>query len=224
MLHVPGYHRLWPGLPTCSATRAIGNSMVGWQSHLDGPATPNAQRLPAWHAFGLGSTPFRSPLLRGSRLLSLPPGTEMFQFPGFPEPALCVQTGLTGHNPSRVSPFGDPWIVGWLTPPQGLSQPPTSFIGSRCQGIHRVLLFTCRRDARARYGVLKDRRRVDSAAFRPSGRRFRSVTSDAWSRGTTLPQSCTRCPPSTRLPRPGHSPTRANPRGDPRAGDHGRRR
>jgi hypothetical protein len=31
--------------------------------------------------FGLG--PFRSPLLRASRLISLPPGTEMFQFPGF---------------------------------------------------------------------------------------------------------------------------------------------
>ena len=27
--------------------------------------------------------PFRSPLLRESRLISLPPGTEMFQFPGF---------------------------------------------------------------------------------------------------------------------------------------------
>ncbi len=77
-------------------------------------------------------------------MLSLPPGTEMFQFPGFPVPTLCVQVGLTGHDPSRVSPFGDPWIKGWLTPPQGLSQSPTSFIGSWCQGIHRVLFYTCR--------------------------------------------------------------------------------
>ena len=77
-------------------------------------------------------------------MLSLPPGTEMFQFPGFPVPTLCVQVGLTGHDPSRVSPFGDPWINGWLTPPQGLSQSPTSFIGSWCQGIHRVLFVTCR--------------------------------------------------------------------------------
>ena len=30
--------------------------------------------------------PFRSPLLRTSRLISLPPGTEMFQFPGFASP------------------------------------------------------------------------------------------------------------------------------------------
>jgi len=70
----------------------------------------------------------------------------MFQFPGFPVLVLCIQTSLTGHYPSRVSPFGDPWIVGWLTPPQGLSQFPTSFIGSRCQGIHHVLLNTCCKD------------------------------------------------------------------------------
>jgi hypothetical protein len=29
----------------------------------------------------------RSPLLTESRFLSLPPGTEMFQFPGFASPA-----------------------------------------------------------------------------------------------------------------------------------------
>ena len=158
MLHVPGCYRLWPGFPSCSATRAIGNSLEDRQILLDGPTTPITQRLPAWHVIGLGYDPFRSPLLGVSLLLSLPPGTEMFQFPGFPVPVLCVQTGLTGHDPSRVSPFGNPWIYGWLAPPQGLSQPPTSFIGSWCQGIHRVPLTTCRRDARARYGVLKDRR------------------------------------------------------------------
>ena len=32
---------------------------------------------------GLGHCPVRSPLLRASQLISLPPGTEMFQFPGF---------------------------------------------------------------------------------------------------------------------------------------------
>jgi hypothetical protein len=146
MLHVPGSYRLWPGVPTCSATRALCNSSSDRQIEQDGPTTPMTQRLPAWHAIGLGYAPFRSPLLGGSRLFSLPPGTEMFQFPGFPVPALCIQAGLTGHDPSRVSPFGDPWIVGWLTPPQGLSQSPTSFIGSWCQGIHRVLFFTCRKD------------------------------------------------------------------------------
>jgi hypothetical protein len=35
------------------------------------------------NTLGLGSGPFRSPLLRASRLISLPLGTEMFQFPRF---------------------------------------------------------------------------------------------------------------------------------------------
>jgi hypothetical protein len=85
---------------------------------------------------------FRSPLLTESRLLSLPVGTEMFHFPTFPPPALCVQTGVTGLASSRVSPFGNPRITVWLSTPRGLSQIPTSFIGSWCQGIHRVPLKT----------------------------------------------------------------------------------
>jgi hypothetical protein len=85
---------------------------------------------------------FRSPLLTESRLLSLPVGTEMFHFPTFPPPALCVQAGVTGLASSRVSPFGNPRITVWLSTPRGLSQIPTSFIGSWCQGIHRVPLKT----------------------------------------------------------------------------------
>ena len=132
------------------------------------------QRLPALTRHRFRLNPFRSPLLGASSFLSLPPGTEMFQFPGFTDPALCVQAGLTGHDPSRVSPFGYPWICGWLTPPQGFSQPPTSFFVSQCLGIHHVLLVTCRRDARARYGVLKDRPTSSgSLAYRLAcGRRF----------------------------------------------------
>jgi hypothetical protein len=45
-------------------------------------------------------------------------------------------------SPSRVSPFGNPRITVRLPTPRGLSQVPTSFIGSWCQGIHRVPLLT----------------------------------------------------------------------------------
>jgi hypothetical protein len=38
----------------------------------------------SWVGFGL--FPVRSPLLRESRLISVPPGTEMFHFPGFALP------------------------------------------------------------------------------------------------------------------------------------------
>ena len=63
----------------------------------------------------------------------------MFQFPRSPSTVLCVQTGMTGHDPSRVSPFGYPRIKAWSTAPRGFSQPPTSFIGIWRQGIHRWL-------------------------------------------------------------------------------------
>ena len=46
-------------------------------------------------SFGL--VRFRSPLLAESFLLSFPPGTKMFQFPGFPPSRLCVQRAVTRH-------------------------------------------------------------------------------------------------------------------------------
>jgi hypothetical protein len=75
-------------------------------------------------------------------LFSLPAGTEMFHFPAFPPHCLCVQQRVTAHDDCRVSPFGHPRIKAWLTAPRGLSWPPTSFIGSWCQGIHRAPLKT----------------------------------------------------------------------------------
>src|SRR5579863_8180766 len=52
-----GYHLLWPDFPDCSTTT---------------------------HPIAMtGLFPFRSPLLRESRLISFPPVTEMFQFTGF---------------------------------------------------------------------------------------------------------------------------------------------
>ena len=45
---------------------------------------------------------------------------------------------MTRHHSCRVTPFGHPRIHARLTAPRGISQPPTSFIGSRCQGIHHA--------------------------------------------------------------------------------------
>jgi hypothetical protein len=100
------------------------------------------QRLPAITHDRFSLIRFRSPLLTESRLLSLPVGTEMFHFPTFPPHALCVQARVTGLSSSRVSPFGNPRITVWLSTPRGLSQIPTSFFGSWCQGIHRAPLKT----------------------------------------------------------------------------------
>ena len=73
---------------------------------------------------------FRSPLLSESLLFSLPMGTEMFHFPTFPPHTLYIQARVTGHDSSWVTPFGHPRITARLPTPQGLSQAPTSFIGS----------------------------------------------------------------------------------------------
>ena len=99
------------------------------------PTTPTGI---ASRRFGL--IPVRSPLLGESRLISVPPGTEMFQFPGFASAHLWIQCGMTGHYTGRVSPFGDPRIKAWLAAPRGLSQLPTSFIASWRQGIRHLPL------------------------------------------------------------------------------------
>jgi hypothetical protein len=136
--HVRGCHPLWRNFPRPSATHAICNSLPGRQSRRGGPTTPDTQRLPALTRARFSLFPFRSPLLRESRLLSLPAGTEMFHFPALPPAALCIQAAATPHDGGQVSPFGNPRITAWLPAPRGISQAPASFIGSWCQGIHRV--------------------------------------------------------------------------------------
>lgn len=111
-------------------------------THCTDPAEPvrKAPNNPA-HATPAGSHTWnglaiirvRSPLLTESLLFSLPAGTEMFHFPAFPPRILCVQIRVTGSRknaPGGVSPFGDPGITVRLSTTPGLSQIPTSFIGS----------------------------------------------------------------------------------------------
>ena len=185
-----------------STRHQIGNSVKGLVPLLSGPTTPNWQRHQALPPARFGLFPFRSPLLRESLLLSSPRGTEMFQFPRFPLPALCVQTGVTPHDGCRVSPFGYPRIEAWSAAPRGFSQPPTSFIGFRRQGIHRWLFVAWKnKDARARYGVLKGRDAAGATKRRPDATQWRARrTACAVSRkaGSSLPQNGT----EDRLDRP----------------------
>ena len=76
-----------------SSNRAIGNFT------MTGPTTPGQRTGLVW------ASP-RS-LAATRRIISFPRGTEMFQFPRFPHPSLCVQLGVTRHNADRVAPFGD---------------------------------------------------------------------------------------------------------------------
>ena len=47
--------------------------------------------------------PVRSPLLGESRLLSVPPGTEMFQFPGLSQ--VSRDRSVFGHSPELIAAF-----------------------------------------------------------------------------------------------------------------------
>ena len=75
-LLIQGYHLLWRDFPDTS--------------NFLHPAT--------------GLVRFRSPLLSESRLISFPPGTEMFQFPGFASVNLCIQLQIPHKR--LVSQFG----------------------------------------------------------------------------------------------------------------------
>jgi hypothetical protein len=76
--HVRGCHSLWRSFPTPSIS-----------SHRSILAAPQPRRGEP-RRFGL--IPVRSPLLRESRLISSPRGTEMFHFPRFASQVLYIQT------------------------------------------------------------------------------------------------------------------------------------
>jgi hypothetical protein len=122
---------------------AISYCLTRRQTGTNAPTTPHAQPLPGITRTRFSLLRFRSPLLSESLLFSLPVGTEMFHFPTFPPHTLYIQVQVTGHDSSWVSPFGHPRITARLPTPQGLSQAPTSFIGSWCQGIHHVPFIAC---------------------------------------------------------------------------------
>ena len=86
----------------------------------------------------IGLVRVRSPLLAESRLMSFPPGTEMFQFPGF------ARHGYGFTVPYRPKTVGCPIRKSadqrLLAPSRSLSQRATSFIASQCQGIHQMPL------------------------------------------------------------------------------------
>jgi hypothetical protein len=81
------------------------------------PLRPLFPKRSGSHAPKTGLIRVRSPLLAESRLISFPPGTEMFQFPGFASHAYVFSTGyrlrgglphsdIHGSKPAR----GSPWL------------------------------------------------------------------------------------------------------------------
>src|SRR3954470_5569793 len=88
---------LWCAVPRASAIRELGNSRWGMCTPDRTPYNPEPATRTRLHRPGLGWIPFRSPLLGESRLISFPPGTEMFQFPGLPPTPLYIQREVTPY-------------------------------------------------------------------------------------------------------------------------------
>jgi len=121
VLRIRGYHPLRPDFPDRSASTNTTTGLLR----------------------------FRSPLLAESPLMSVPPGTEMFQFPGFASPPYVFRW----RYPIRVGcPIRTPRDQRPLAASPGFSQRATSFIASWRQGIH-PMPFSCSSRARTLAGA-----------------------------------------------------------------------
>lgn len=108
---------------------------------LPQPPLHNACRLS--HEVGLASSDFARHYSRNHGCFLFLRVLRCFTSPCSLHTPYFIQVQVTRHNSCWVSPFGHPRINARLPTPQGISQAPTSFIGSRCQGIHHVPLTTC---------------------------------------------------------------------------------
>ena len=119
-LQLRGFHPLWRAIPGDFPCRLCCRPWV---------LQPRAHK-----EHGLGFGRFRSPLLPASQLIPLPPGTEMFQFPGF---ALASASDWARAQPGcPIRPSKDQCVCA---APLGLSQLTTAFIASVCPGILHML-------------------------------------------------------------------------------------
>src|SRR2546422_3651750 len=96
-----------------------------------GPPDPTTP--PHASVLGFRLFPFRSPLLRESKFLSLPRGTEMSHFPPLASFRLCIQRVMMGHDSHRVSPFGHPRIEARLQLPEAYRSLPRPSSPSRAK-------------------------------------------------------------------------------------------
>ncbi len=81
--HLRDSHPLWSAIQCCSIKMIFCNSLKTASRLQLNPATPQRQRTCPLTSLRFRLFPVRSPLLRKSRLISFPPGTEMVHFPGF---------------------------------------------------------------------------------------------------------------------------------------------
>ena len=125
--------------PSQTIQLQISTHPVSGRRPQDSPTTPHTQPLPSITRTRFNHHPLSLATTHG---ISSPTGTEMFHFPASPPTPYTIQMQVTRHNSCRVPPFGNPRITARQPAPRGISQATASFIGPRCQGIHRTLIKT----------------------------------------------------------------------------------
>ena len=110
---VRDYHPLRCAIPDASHTQPAAGD--GLAEPSTGLTTPQTQRLPPWHACGLGISPVRSPLLRA--VLYFLRVLRCFSSPG-------ARSSKEEYRSSRdrwVAPFGNGGIGAWLRLPRPIA-------------------------------------------------------------------------------------------------------
>ena len=113
-------HPLWWAVPG-SFDYPADISVSGRQTTLEILQPLYDIGLPSTQSYRFGLSPVRSPLLGASRLISLPRGTEMFQFPRFPHVAYGFSYASSPMTVMGFAHSGIPGSACW-TAPRGFSQ------------------------------------------------------------------------------------------------------
>ena len=119
-----------PFLTGSTHDRLCNSSEIRQDLNVDS-YNPCSETAAAYLAEQVWAVPFSLATTQG--MISFPPATEMFQFADLPLPSLCIQLGVTGHYPSRVSPFGHPWIKACSQLPRAFRRlpRPSSALGAK---------------------------------------------------------------------------------------------
>ena len=131
-------------VPPCSdrISRVPPYSRINWSLRIRGyhPLWPDFPDRFAYPQLTTGLFRVRSPLLAESLLMSFPPGTEMFQFPGFASPPYVFRWR---YPCGWVAPFGYPRInacsrlpVAFRSVPRP-SSPPGAKASTECPSLAR---------------------------------------------------------------------------------------
>ena len=136
--HLRDYHPLWSTFPGDLIRMQVSDSPTFTALGSDqAPLHRSHSTCGLEHAIRFRLFPVRSPLLRKSRFLSIPGGTEMFQFSPLAFRRLCIHQRNDTVLPYRVSPFGNLRIDACLQLPEAFrSLPrPSSPIGAKASTI-----------------------------------------------------------------------------------------